>query len=86
MLGTHLIFTSLFESQMGRERLAQTIQEVLPFASPYIVVGTPFLFNHTEGATSVTPAWRTSLWHVSPNHTASKQRLDFLIVECQRTV
>ncbi|KAK7689560.1 hypothetical protein QCA50_007352 [Cerrena zonata] len=65
MLGTRLISTSLFETEIGRQTLAQTIKNTLPFASPYIVVGTPFLFNYTKGTTSVTPAWRNSLWHLS---------------------
>lgn len=37
---------------------------MLSFTTPYIVVGTPFLYNYTAGATSVTPAWYDSLWHV----------------------
>jgi hypothetical protein len=32
--------------------------------NPYIVVGTPFLFKGPANATSVTPAWRNSLWQV----------------------
>lgn len=72
MLGTRLISTSLFETETGRETLTQTIKDVLPFASPYIVVGTPFLFNYTEGSTSVTPAWRNSLWHVCFSPHSSK--------------
>jgi hypothetical protein len=32
--------------------------------NPYIVQGTPFLFNYTENSTSATPAWRNSLWQI----------------------
>ncbi|KAH9932267.1 FAD-binding domain-containing protein [Fomitopsis serialis] len=64
-LGTRLLSTSLFATEEGRATLSKTIANVLSFASPYIVAGTPFLFNHTVGSTSVTPAWYDSLWHLS---------------------
>ncbi|KAI0938398.1 hypothetical protein AcW1_001860 [Taiwanofungus camphoratus] len=64
-LGTRLITTSLFQTDEGRATLSNTIKDVLSFASPYIVTGTPFLYNYVEGSTSVTPAWRDSLWHLS---------------------
>ncbi|EPT05701.1 hypothetical protein FOMPIDRAFT_1045016 [Fomitopsis schrenkii] len=64
-LGTRLISTSLFDTEDGRATLLQTITNVLSFTTPYIVVGTPFLYNYTAGATSVTPAWYDSLWHLS---------------------
>lgn len=67
MLGTRLLSTSLFSSPSGRQQLATAIQNVLSFASPYIVAGTPYLFNYTQGSTAVTPAWRNSLWHVRLN-------------------
>lgn len=65
ILGSRLIPTSLFESAEGRETLSSTIAGLLSFASPYIPVVPPFLYNYTEGTTSVTPAWRRSLWHLS---------------------
>ncbi|OBZ78306.1 hypothetical protein A0H81_02659 [Grifola frondosa] len=64
-LGTRLINTTLFSTEEGRQQLSAVLENVLSFASPYIVVATPFLYNYTEGTTSVTPAWRTSLWHLS---------------------
>ncbi|EKM56474.1 uncharacterized protein PHACADRAFT_92497 [Phanerochaete carnosa HHB-10118-sp] len=64
MLGTRLLNTSLFATDSGRMALSAAITNVLPFASPYVVVGTPFLFPYVEGTTSVTPAWRTALWHL----------------------
>lgn len=65
MLGTRLLPNSLFETEEGRTELSNAIRDVLPFASPYIVAGTPLLYPYVEGSTSVTPAWRNSLWHVS---------------------
>ena len=65
MLGSRLLNTSLFASDAGRSALTAAITDVLPFDSPYIVAGTPLLYPYVEDTTSVTPAWRTSLWHVS---------------------
>ncbi len=64
MLGSRLLNTTLFGTEDGRIALSNAIRDVLPFASPYVVVGTPFLYPYVEGTTSVTPAWRNSLWHV----------------------
>ncbi|KAL6301463.1 FAD-binding domain-containing protein [Sparassis latifolia] len=64
-LGTRLLTTDLFNTTEGRATLSSVVNDVLSFASPYVVVGTPFLYNYTEGTTSVTPAWRNSLWHLS---------------------
>ncbi|PCH44707.1 FAD-binding domain-containing protein [Wolfiporia cocos MD-104 SS10] len=64
-MGSRLIPTSLFDNEVGRTTLSNTIKNVLSFVNPYIVVGTPFLYNYTVGTTSVTPAWRDSLWHLS---------------------
>ena len=44
------------------------INETLPFASPYIVPGTPWLYKPLPGVageTAVTPAWRDAIWHLS---------------------
>jgi hypothetical protein len=59
--------TTLFETADGRQRLFNTLVNMLPHANPYIVVGTPFLYNGTiaGGKTSVNPAWYKSLWHLS---------------------
>ncbi|KAI0371373.1 FAD-binding domain-containing protein [Pilatotrama ljubarskyi] len=64
-LGTRLLPASLFSTEPGREQLSQLITSTLPFASPYIVAGTPYLFQEQPGATSVTPAWRDAIWHLS---------------------
>lgn len=66
MLGSRLLNTSLFATEAGRASLSTAIANALPFSTPYIVVGTPFLFPYVEGTTSVTPAWRTALWQVRP--------------------
>ena len=64
-LGTRLIPTTFFNTSSGRDALSALIRDTLSFASPYIVAGTPFLYEATPGATSVTPAWRDSVWHLS---------------------
>ncbi|KIP11884.1 hypothetical protein PHLGIDRAFT_63045 [Phlebiopsis gigantea 11061_1 CR5-6] len=63
MLGTRLLNTSLFATEAGRASLSTAITNLLPFATPYIIVGTPLLYPYVEGTTSVTPAWRSALWH-----------------------
>ncbi|KDQ63022.1 hypothetical protein JAAARDRAFT_120376 [Jaapia argillacea MUCL 33604] len=65
LLGTRLMPSSLFQTQTGMEQMYNAILNILPYAYPYIVVGTPFLYNHTAGTTSVTPAWYNSFWHIS---------------------
>ncbi|RPD55527.1 FAD-binding domain-containing protein [Lentinus tigrinus ALCF2SS1-7] len=64
-LGTRLIPSTFFSTSEGRTQLSALINETLSFASPYIVAGTPWLFNATAGATAVTPAWRDAIWHLS---------------------
>ena len=64
-LGTRLIPTTFFNMSSGRDALSALIRDTLSFASPYIVAGTPFLYEATPGATSVTPAWRDAIWHLS---------------------
>ena len=44
------------------------IADTLPFANPYIIAGTPFLYEPAQGAagaTAVTPAWRDAVWHLA---------------------
>ncbi len=56
-----------FATDSGKAGLLDILTRMVEQFSinPYIrVVGTPFLYNHTEGSTSVTPAWRNALWHV----------------------
>jgi hypothetical protein len=67
-LGTRLIPTVNFETEEGRAAILKVLVDMLPFAFPYVGVVTPFLHNATKGATSVTPAWRNSLWHVRLKH------------------
>ncbi|KAF8887427.1 FAD-binding domain-containing protein [Mucidula mucida] len=65
VLGTRLIPTSLFSNETAKAQLLDTFVDMLPFstADPQLVAVPPILYNHTEGATSVTPAWRDALWH-----------------------
>ncbi|KAF7362599.1 FAD-binding domain-containing protein [Mycena venus] len=66
VLGSRLIPKALFESDAGRAQLvAHLLKQTAEFGLPYIPVGTPIAFNYTPGATSVTPAWRTALWHLT---------------------
>ncbi|KAF9076926.1 FAD-binding domain-containing protein [Rhodocollybia butyracea] len=62
-IATRLIPASVFETQKGRNSLVEVISNAAPFLLTISAV-TPFLFNYTENSTSVTPAWRDSLWHV----------------------
>lgn len=64
ILGTRLMPSSLFNSTPGKKAVYQALVNMLPYANPYIVVGTPFLYKATPSATSVTPAWYNSLWHL----------------------
>ncbi|GJE86543.1 FAD-binding domain-containing protein [Phanerochaete sordida] len=63
VMGSRLLSTDLFANDSGKEALATAIDKVLPFSTPYIVAGTPIGFPYVNGTTSVTPAWRSSLWH-----------------------
>ncbi|KAI0777356.1 FAD-binding domain-containing protein [Trametes elegans] len=63
--GTRLLPGRLFSTAEGRETLSSLIAATLAFSSPYIIVGTPWLFKEELGATSVTPAWRDAIWHFS---------------------
>jgi hypothetical protein len=64
-LGTRLIPATNFETEKGLDAVYEMLKGFLPVASPNIILGTPFLYKHTGGSTSVTPAWRNSIWHVS---------------------
>ena len=63
--GRDPIPTKFFNTTSGRTALAELVRATLPFSSPYIGVTTPFLYDATPGATSVTPAWRDAIWHLS---------------------
>ena len=67
-LGTRLIPAANFETEEGLDAVYAMLKEFLPIASPNIILGTPFLYKHTVGSTSVTPAWRNAIWHVSRTH------------------
>ncbi|RPD55526.1 FAD-binding domain-containing protein [Lentinus tigrinus ALCF2SS1-7] len=67
-LGTRLLPSKFFSTPEGRTQLTALINDTLSFASPYIVAGTPWLFNTSAspgGASAVTPAWRDAIWHLS---------------------
>lgn len=66
VIGSRLIPKSIFESASGRATLVtHLLNQTAELGMPYIPVGTPISFNYTPGTTSVTPAWRDSIWHVS---------------------
>lgn len=63
-LASRLVPLTSFQSNTSREELASVINGMLdtvPFM--YLAATTPFLYGNNPG-TSVTSAWRTSLWHV----------------------
>ncbi|KAA1467757.1 FAD-binding domain-containing protein [Dentipellis sp. KUC8613] len=64
ILGTRLMPTTLWNSDAGKDSVYNALVNMLPFANPYIVVGTPFLYDYPANSTSATPAWRNSLWHL----------------------
>ncbi|KAJ7061692.1 hypothetical protein C8F01DRAFT_1057607 [Mycena amicta] len=65
-LGSRLIPKALFESPDGRQRIVQhLLSQTAVLGMPYVPIGPPAAFNYTLGATSVSPAWRTSLWHLA---------------------
>ena len=58
----------IFTNASTRAELRTLITDVLPFANPYIIAGTPFLYQQLPGpagATAVTLAWRDAVWHIS---------------------
>ncbi|KAK7057873.1 FAD-binding domain-containing protein [Favolaschia claudopus] len=71
-LGSRLLPQTLFESESGRTQLvAHLVKRTSELGFPYTPVVTPIAYNYTEGATSLTPAWRTGLWHYSTKATFS---------------
>ncbi|KAJ7083921.1 hypothetical protein C8R43DRAFT_939702 [Mycena crocata] len=65
VLGSRLIPKALFESEAGRAQLvAHLLNQTAEHGMPDIPVVAPISFNAIAGATSVTPAWRDSLWHL----------------------
>ncbi|KAJ6543249.1 FAD-binding domain-containing protein [Mycena vulgaris] len=69
-LGTRLMPKALFETPSGLEALvAQLLNIANTRGMPYIPVGTPVAFNFTPDATSVTPAWCSTLWELGSGAT-----------------
>ena len=67
-LGTRLLPSRLFSNASARAELSALIADTLPFANPYVMAGTPWLYKPaagTAGATAVTPAWRDAVWLLS---------------------
>lgn len=62
--GSWLMPGENFTTEEGRQAIYEGLLATLPYGNPNIIQATPFLFNGTEGETSVTDAWRGSLWHV----------------------
>ncbi|KAJ7843417.1 hypothetical protein B0H14DRAFT_3689455 [Mycena olivaceomarginata] len=60
------ILHQLFTNEAGQATLTNTMVQMIQEynINPYIVVGTPFLFDGLDNATSVTPAWRHALWQI----------------------
>ncbi|KAJ7646488.1 hypothetical protein FB45DRAFT_986776 [Roridomyces roridus] len=65
VLGSRLIPQTNFATPAGRAQLVQLmLNQTAAAGFPNIPVTTPVRFTFTEGATSVTPAWRGALWHL----------------------
>ncbi|KAF5353043.1 hypothetical protein D9757_011869 [Collybiopsis confluens] len=67
ILGSRLIpIHPFFTENTGKKALVNLMSKMISTyaVNPYIIQGTPFLYNYTEGSTSVTPAWRKSLWQI----------------------
>jgi hypothetical protein len=66
VVGSRLISKNVFNSAEGRSELVDILLEIVAQGEleAYIPVVAPVLYNATQ-ATSVTPAWRSSYWHVS---------------------
>ncbi|THU84693.1 FAD-binding domain-containing protein [Dendrothele bispora CBS 962.96] len=66
IIGARLIPAQNFASEDGKASLVKIFTTMFNDFNISIdaILGTPFLFNSTEGATSVTPAWRKSIWHL----------------------
>ncbi|KAH7921420.1 FAD-binding domain-containing protein [Leucogyrophana mollusca] len=60
-IASRLIPKTNFESANGRSQLVDLL---VSLPAIYIPVVPPVLFNATRNATSITPAWRDSLWHL----------------------
>lgn len=65
--GAWLMPNSLFDSEQTKEQLLDALMRMLTAGNPHITTATPYLYDYAEGTTSAAPAWRNSLWHVSPN-------------------
>ncbi|PIL34937.1 hypothetical protein GSI_02724 [Ganoderma sinense ZZ0214-1] len=64
---SRLLPSRLFTNASTLAQLRSLVADVLPFANPYIIAGTPWLYEPAPGAagaTSVTPAWRDAVWHL----------------------
>ena len=67
---SRLVPVDNFSTEEKRTELAETLDTVLPkSAAPLIFVVSPYFYKD-DGLTSITPAWRKSIWHVSALHDA----------------
>ncbi|OCK96418.1 FAD-binding domain-containing protein [Cenococcum geophilum 1.58] len=65
IISSRLIPTALFASADGRAQLLDYLAYLLNQGiTPYIPVVNPVLVLHEPNATSATPAWRNTLWHL----------------------
>ncbi|KAF7343780.1 FAD-binding domain-containing protein [Mycena sanguinolenta] len=70
ILGSRLIPKANFETKAGRVQLvAHLLNQTAMFGLPYIPVVTPISYTYIPGTTSLSPAWRTALWHLGTSTT-----------------
>ena len=56
---------NLLQTSEGRDQLYDAFTTIVSKEPLFgLLMVPPFSFNYTEGTTSATPAWRSSLWHV----------------------
>lgn len=66
-IASRLVLLRNFESDANREELTRVINGMLGTVDSIIFVPTtPFLYGESPG-TSLTPAYKTALWHVRVN-------------------
>lgn len=66
MIGSRLIPAANFANATSRAVLVDALLQTLAHATfdMSLIATTPFNFPDPDGLTSVTPAWRTAVWHI----------------------
>ncbi|KAJ7270281.1 hypothetical protein C8J57DRAFT_306342 [Mycena rebaudengoi] len=66
VIGSRLIPKANFQTPEKRAQLvAHLLRQNAAFGMPYIPVGPPVAFKHEPGTTSISPAWRDTVWQLA---------------------